>query len=198
MIEVIQVLPQAHKALPEVTAGWPFEAVRSFESAETTEARLDLTTSLQRMPSSEDVWKYLTKYPANYLLVSPYIAHDHLLDIRTVGKQEQLMAKALMVLAPVRADWGTASYSEAFNWSTVIEALKLLVRAENLIWREKFFYTIAFRSVLGPTADYARLIGLDEKAHAEATKSGGLLKYWFGEPDINRKNLATCEQLKHN
>jgi len=32
----------------------------------------------------------------------------------------------------------------------------------------------------------------DKAAHAEAIKSGGLLKYWFGIPDENRRNLATC------
>lgn len=194
IVEVNQIEPEVRQDVPELTAGWPFEAVRSLESAQTTEAGLTLTASLQRMPRSEDVWEYLMKYTANYLLVSPYLSHNHLLDIRTVGKQEQLLAKALMVLAPVRDDYGSAPYLKAFNWPTVFEALRLLVRAENFAWREQKFYTIAFRSVLGPTANYARLIGLDEKAHAEATKSGGLLKYWFGEPDINRRNLATCEQ----
>jgi len=33
---------------------------------------------------------------------------------------------------------------------------------------------------------------LDEGSHAEATKSGGLLKYWFGMPDEDGRNLATC------
>lgn len=183
-----------HRDVPELTAGWPFEAVRSLESAETTETRLTLAASLQRMPRSEDIWEYLMKYTMTHLLVSPYLSHHHLLDIRTVGKQEQLLSTALMLLAPVRDDWGSAPYLTAFNWPIVIEALRLLVRAQNFTWREQTFFTVAFRSVLSPTADYARLLELDEEAHVEATKSGGLLKYWFGEPDINRRNLATCEQ----
>lgn len=181
--------------MPELTAGWPFEAVRSAKSAEATEANLDMATSLQNMPNSKDVWNYLNKYPGDHLLVSPYLSQEHLLDLQTVGKQEQLMAKALMVMAPVKDDYGTASYHEAFNWTTVIDALQLLVRAESFAWRKQHFYVIAFRSLLAPEADYARLIELDEKAHVEATKSGGLLKYWFGEPDINRRNLATCKIL---
>ena len=193
MRELSQVEPKVLSNTQEKTAGWPFEAVRSFASAETTEAGLDLVASLQHMPSSQDVWKFLAKYSTSHLLVSPYLSFDHLLDIRTVEKQEQLMAKALMVLAPVQDDYGSASYLKAFNWPTVIDALRLLVGAEDFVWQEQSFHTIAFRSVLGPMADYARLIGMDEKAHVEATKSGGLLKYWFGEPDINRKNLATCE-----
>lgn len=33
---------------------------------------------------------------------------------------------------------------------------------------------------------------VNRHSHAEATQSGGLLKYWFGVPDTEGRNLATC------
>jgi hypothetical protein len=37
------------------------------------------------------------------------------------------------------------------------------------------------------------LYKLDYESHAEACESGGLLKYWFGKADGERRNLATCK-----
>lgn len=54
------------------------------------------------------------------------------------------------------------------------------------------FYIVVFRSRIPPTTVYADLGVLDKAAHAEATKSGGFLKYWFGSPDSEGRNLATC------
>lgn len=184
--------------MTRVTAGWPFEAVRSFESAERTEAHLDLTASLHRVPTCDDVWKYLYMHLVQFLLVSPYLSRDHLLDLRTVGKQEQLLAKALIVMAPEQQDYATAPYPGAFNWPTVFKALELLVHADGHHWKQQDFYVIVFRSLLAPAADYSRLSRMDEVAHAEATRSGGLLKYWFGEPDGNSRNLATCKAFLMN
>ena len=39
-------------------------------------------------------------------------------------------------------------------------------------------------------AELADLV--NRRSHAEATQSGGLLKYWFGVPDTEGRNLATC------
>jgi hypothetical protein len=36
---------------------------------------------------------------------------------------------------------------------------------------------------------------LDYESHREACESGGLLKYWFGGPSEERRNLATCKHL---
>lgn len=102
------------------------------------------------------------------------------------------MAKALTLMASLRPDYALAPYSEAFNWSTVINALDVLVKEQNFTWTRQEFYIIVFRSRLAPTADYLLLGEMDERSHVEATKSGGLLKYWFGEPDAEGHNLATC------
>ena len=195
---VLSTCSKTLQVISRKTAGWPFEAVRTAESAETTEAKLDFRDSLHHIPNSSDVWRLLELYSTNrFLLASPYLTQDHLLDLPTFTKQEQLMAKALTVMAPVRADYAVSPYAEAFNWATVIDALRLLVRQEGLVWHRQAFHSIAFRSLLAPAADYARLSEMDERAHAEATSSGGLLKYWFGEPDGNRRNIATCESSRH-
>lgn len=36
---------------------------------------------------------------------------------------------------------------------------------------------------------------LNGESFAEACALGGLLKYWYGESDAKRRNLATCKQL---
>ena len=41
--------------------------------------------------------------------------------------------------------------------------------------------------------DREKLFVLDKNSHAEAVRSGGLLKYWYGEPDAEGANLATCK-----
>ncbi|KAJ9120377.1 hypothetical protein QFC24_005334 [Naganishia onofrii] len=37
-----------------------------------------------------------------------------------------------------------------------------------------------------------RLYAADREAHEEAVQSGGLLMYWYGEPDVQGNNVATC------
>lgn len=51
---------------------------------------------------------------------------------------------------------------------------------------------VVFRSQVPPTTSRHALGELDQRSHAEAMKSGGLLKYWFGMPDADGRNLATC------
>jgi hypothetical protein len=62
-------------------------------------------------------------------------------------------------------------------------------------WRTTDFYVVSFRSQLKPDADPERLFELDAFSHQEAMASGGLLKYWYGVKDPNRRNLATCMLL---
>jgi len=52
---------------------------------------------------------------------------------------------------------------------------------------------VVFRSQVLASTDPTHLAVLDERSHAEAMNSGGLLKYWFGIPDGGHRNLATCE-----
>ncbi|KAL4868355.1 hypothetical protein BDV12DRAFT_104210 [Aspergillus spectabilis] len=128
----------------------------------------------------------------NLLISSPYTTPDHLLDLSNLDTQSRLFAQALTNFTPIRPDYATAPYTESFNWSTVFESLSTLLNAENRIWETRSFYVVVFRSVLNEGVDVDWLSLLDERSHAEATESGGLLKYWFGVKNRRRENLATC------
>ena len=132
-----------------------------------------------------------------YIVVSPYTTPAHLLDLSTVSRPNQLLARALSLMQPSRDDYATASYKQSFNWSAVIHRLRHLLKHEtDFQWsREERFYVVVFRSRLPLSTDRVHLGALDRGSHAEATASGGLLKYWFGVPDAEGRNLATCERL---
>ena len=66
-------------------------------------------------------------------------------------------------------------------------------KQEDHQWPHQSFYIVVFRSRIPPTTSRLQLGELDERAHAEAMQSGGLLKYWFGVPDGEGRNLATCK-----
>ena len=128
----------------------------------------------------------------DFLVVSPYISQPHLLDLRPLQESQKLLARALTVLDPVRVDYATAPYHQTFNWNAVVNRLKFLNGEAGHAWTRQHFYIVVFRSRVPPTTDRVELGELDQKSHVEATKSGGLLKYWFGMPDENGRNLATC------
>ncbi|KAI9840045.1 MAG: hypothetical protein M1819_000238 [Sarea resinae] len=128
----------------------------------------------------------------NHLVVSPYTEGPHLLDLESYSQPVKLLAKALTVLSPVRPDYATASYVESFNWDQVVETLRQAAANDDFQWEKQSFYVVAFRSRIPRTTNYEDLARLDLEAHMEATKSGGLLKYWFGLPDADGRNLATC------
>ncbi|KAL9071300.1 MAG: hypothetical protein Q9161_004316 [Pseudevernia consocians] len=128
----------------------------------------------------------------SHLVVSPYSTLPHLLDLRTLEESQRLSANALTLLQSVREDYATAPYHQSFNWDAVVDRLKSLIELSKYQWKRQSFYVVVFRSQIPPTTDRVYLGGLDQKSHAEATKSGGLLKYWFGLPDEVGRNLATC------
>ncbi|KAK4040262.1 eukaryotic translation initiation factor 3 subunit-like protein [Parachaetomium inaequale] len=127
-----------------------------------------------------------------YLVVSPYHEQDHLLDLESLDVENQLLALSLTKLKCLRQDYATAPYTETFNWGEIIETLQTLAGGINHTWKKTSFFVVAFRSRIPPTTVYAELGTLDKAAHAEATASGGFLKYWFGTPDAEGRNLATC------
>lgn len=131
----------------------------------------------------------------SHLVVSPYTSLPHLLDLDRYSKSSQLFAKALTIFQPTRDDYATTEYTESFNFEEVIEALRSLVKAEGYRWNATDFYVVSFRSQLSPDADPERLFEIDAFSHQEAMASGGLLKYWYGVKDQNRRNLATCMLL---
>lgn len=132
--------------------------------------------------------------PLDYHLISsPYNEQGHLLDLTTLDKPNQLLARALTILKPTRKDYATADYASAFNWQVVMELLRDLASSQGYEWKEQSFYVVIFRSHLQQSASLSYLHELDSHSHEEATKSGGLLKYWFGTAGVDRRNLATCE-----
>jgi len=127
------------------------------------------------------------------LISSTYNSSSHLLDLSRVDTQSRLMALALTYMKPVRTDYATASYTESFNWDQVFQVLRRLVTAERHEWKKQDFYVVIFRSKLKENINRDRLGELDDHSHEEATASGGLLKYWFGSTNEERRNLATCK-----
>ncbi|KYK56928.1 eukaryotic translation initiation factor 3 subunit 3 [Drechmeria coniospora] len=127
-----------------------------------------------------------------FLIQSPYSEKEHQLDLESLDVENATLAKALCRLRATRDDYATAPYNESFNWPEVIDELKQLVKASGKAYKETSFYIVAFRSQIKPSTEYSHLGELDKAAHAEAVASGGFLKYWFGSPDANLHNLATC------
>ncbi|KAL8766806.1 MAG: hypothetical protein Q9209_006545 [Squamulea sp. 1 TL-2023] len=126
------------------------------------------------------------------LVVSPYTSRPHLLNLNLLDHAQNLLAKALTILAPITDAYATSSYISSFNWVAVFSLLAASAKAEGYTWRKQFFYVIIFRSQVPSSTNRSDLAALDIKAHAEAMQSGGLLKYWFGTPDAEGRNLATC------
>jgi hypothetical protein len=127
------------------------------------------------------------------LRASPYAGPEHLLHLENLETQHRLMALALSSLSPARPDYATAAYQQAFHWDQVIALLATLAKEQRIAWKKQSFYVVEFRSKLKENIDNDRLYLLDKQSHMEATASGGLLKYWYGSPDSERYNLATCK-----
>jgi len=132
---------------------------------------------------------------SEWLTVSPYHEPEHLLDLRSLDTQNRLLALALTSLEPGSAsgEYAIIKYEQAFDWTKVMARLKSLAESEGIRWRRQEFYVVEFRSKLLEKIDNDLLFKLDRESHREATHSGGLLKYWFGTPDAERRNLATCQ-----
>ena len=130
------------------------------------------------------------------LVSSPYTTPNHLLDLQPLTIPQRLVAQALTTLQPLNGHYAAQPYHQAFNWSSVMANLRSLhynlPASSHACWTTHTFYIVVFRSQLPPSTDRSKLGEMDERSHAEANKSGGLLKYWFGIPDSDGRNLATC------
>ncbi|RMJ10386.1 hypothetical protein BHE90_016807 [Fusarium euwallaceae] len=129
---------------------------------------------------------------SRFLIQSPYTEKEHLLDLDTLNHENELLSRALSRFRVLRDDYATAPYVDSFNWPEVLDEVKRLAAESGKGFKETSFYIVAFRSRIKKTTEYADLGRLDKAAHAEAVASGGFLKYWFGEPDSELANLATC------
>ncbi|KAH3951008.1 hypothetical protein HBI56_086010 [Parastagonospora nodorum] len=126
------------------------------------------------------------------LISSPYNNPGHYLDLANVTTPSLLFAKALTALAPTSSDYATAPYTEALNFDRVFDLLQDLSIESGFSYPETEFYVVVFESKLKAGIDQEWLYKLDYESHREACESGGLLKYWFGKADGERRNLATC------
>ncbi|QIW95981.1 hypothetical protein AMS68_001499 [Peltaster fructicola] len=134
--------------------------------------------------SSDDESEYLAL--PGHIISSPYTDATHQLDLCTLTPPFAGFAKALISMNNIRPDYATAPYQESFNWNEIAESFSKQAVGDIS------FFVIVFRSRLKLDADRDLLGELDKAAHLEAVEAGGLLKYWFGTPDDNRRNLATC------
>jgi hypothetical protein len=130
---------------------------------------------------------------SSLLISSPYNNPGHYLDLSTLTTPSLLFAKALTALAPNSSDYATALYTEALNFDRVFNLLQGLSVEAGFEYPETQFYVVVFRSMLKEGIDQDWLYKLDYESHREACESGGLLKYWFGRANAERRNLATCK-----
>jgi hypothetical protein len=84
-------------------------------------------------------------------------------------------------LRPIREDYAIAPILESFNWAECLGSV------EGADW-----YMVAFRSVRNGEADDRLLYELDARAHEEAISHTGLVHYFGGELDAERRCLSFC------
>lgn len=90
-------------------------------------------------------------------------------------------ALAFQRLAPLAPGYATQPILEGFNWADCLAGIAT-----------GQWYLVVFRSVRRAMADDAALIRLDERAHAEALAASGLLFYFKGHLDAQRRCLSFC------
>jgi hypothetical protein len=89
--------------------------------------------------------------------------------------------QVLDALRPIREDYAIAPILESFNWAECLASL------DGADW-----YLVAFRSVRNQHADDRLLYELDARAHEEAMSHTGLVHYFGGELDAERRCLSFC------
>ena len=131
-------------------------------------------------------------HDSQWLVASPYLDHSHSLDLNTLEPQARLFALALSQLQLATPDYAVVRYEDVFDFDALMCELRSLAHQAGVEWKRQDFYVVEFRSKLKHEYDGERLAYLDKESHREAVASGGLLKYWFGVPNVNQQNLATC------
>ncbi|KAK6858424.1 hypothetical protein PG995_006123 [Apiospora arundinis] len=167
-------------------------AISEVHPGQTIAPNVVLDEKTELVTSTQEIVSPVGGDDASFLVTSPYTEREHCLDLRSVDTENALLARALVHMKSLRPDYATAPYTETFNWSEIMGELAGLLRETGHKWKETSFYIVAFRSQIPPSTVYAELGELDKAAHAEAVASGGFLKYWFGTPDKDGRNLATC------
>ncbi|KAJ4362474.1 hypothetical protein N0V83_010567 [Neocucurbitaria cava] len=160
----------------------------------TSEGTTEGGTTRPELKNSIEFRENVSVSPAfsTHLISSPYNNPGHYLDLSSLPTPSLLFAKALTALKPTRSDYAAAEYTAALNFPAVVAELRSQSEKSGFTWRETSFYVVVFRSRLKEGIDNDWLYKLDYESHREACESGGLLKYWFGKADEERRNLATC------
>ena len=132
---------------------------------------------------------------ATHIKSSPYDDPLNFLRLTDLDQPLRLFALALTQWKAIRPDYATSPYMSTFNWDEVFEILRGFCDKSGIQWQRTELYVVIFTSKLKVDADRARLGELDQMSHQEACASGGLLHYWFGSCNEQRRNLATCTLL---
>ena len=159
----------------------------------TTKARGGLSADVVIKRNKSDGNSEPHQESTRWLIVAPYPEREHLLDLDSLDMPNRLFAIALSELEPATGQYSTVKYEEALDWNSLMSTLEMLAARGGYRWTRHDFYVVEFRSRLKETIDADLLFTLDKESHIEATQSGGLLKYWYGVPNANRRNLATCK-----
>lgn len=154
-------------------------------------------------PTNMTVRQDIDRSPGRMYVSAGYTDKEtYLIDLNSLDLSDQLMTKALEHMSEVRSDYAVYSevdYKNAFNWPQLLKVLRDLARDSDYLWSEqRQYHVIAFYSQLKPSMNMSEnmiklLYSLDSAAFEEAMEGGGLLKYWFGKPDEELRNLATCK-----
>ncbi|KAF0519073.1 hypothetical protein F8M41_016680 [Gigaspora margarita] len=92
-------------------------------------------------------------------------------------------SEVLKNLKVIDSNYATEPIETSFNWNEIASDIKDI---------EGEWYLVAFRSIRSINANNDSLSNAEKKAYNEAEKHGGLLKYWSGEFNQNRKCLSIC------
>ena len=174
-----------------------FEGPNKFQGVKSVHVTYHEITSdsedIPDQPSDDGVDELHVNLDTTHIISSPYANPENWLNLQPLDMQNLLMAHALTQFKPTRADYATAPYMSSFNWAIVFGFLRAFCVQAGIEWKQHEFHLVIFRSQLRAGADRVRLGELDQKSHEEACASGGLLHYWFGSPNEEMRNLATCE-----
>ena len=88
--------------------------------------------------------------------------------------------EASQQVLPIHPNYATLPIQTGFDWSALAGC-----PFDGL-------YLVVFRSVRLPAVDLDLLREQDDRAHAEALKSGGLLRYFKGDADERGRCLSFC------
>ncbi|KAK6495350.1 hypothetical protein TWF481_003374 [Arthrobotrys musiformis] len=194
----VQKCPVSHSSSSDASqcpafSGKALPADAFTPSSTTNSTKNHLPASFIVDPSIIDTDDLSGRLSGDLLVASPYTEKNHLLDLTTLSRPNQLLAKALTIMNATSGNYANVSYEKAFNWGEILIALQKLSKKEGYAFPRSEFYVIVFRSRLPFDANREHLGKLDEDAHEEAVVSGQLLKYWFGTPHPDSgRNLATC------